>query len=488
MNTVIESKLNYSNYPPKYDRTKLTTRWVHLGFGAFHRAHQALLTDQLVANGFCDWGICEVNLFGSSQLIEQLRAQDHRYSVLEKGADNSTLKVIEVITESLQLQLDGARSIIDKMSMAQIELVSLTITEKGYCLDPSTGHLDKSHPLIVNDLQYPNEPKSALGFIVAALKQRHEQNISPFSVMSCDNIQGNGEIVKKAVLELAQLQDATLAEWINENVAFPCTMVDRIVPAATPQSLQDVANELGCTDPCAIACEPFIQWVIEDHFCQHRPDWDKVGAQFVADVIPYEQMKLRMLNGSHSFLAYLGYLAGYQSIDETMQDKHFYQAAKDLMLNEQARTLSMPENTDLNAYAQQLLKRFSNPNLKHKTWQIAMDGSQKLPQRFLKPLTILLEQHQDFSHIALAIAGWMRYVSGIDEQGNAIDVRDPMADELKDICEQTEQGAQRVFALLSVEQIFAPELAKNNVFTDTLIASYQSLISLGAKQAVAKLN
>ncbi len=325
--------------------------------------------------------------------------------------------------------------------------------------------------------------------------------------MSCDNGRETGHVAKVAVLGLAQARDPQLAAWIEENVTFPCTMVDRIVPAATPETLQEIADQLGVYDPCAIACEPFRQWVIEDtmvdrivpaatpetlqeiadqlgvydpcaiacepfrqwgsedNFVNGRPDWDKVGAQFVADVVPFEMMKLRMLNGSHSFLAYLGYLGGYETIADTMTNPDYRKAAFALMMQEQAPTLSMPEGTDLNAYlgylggyetiadtmtnpdyrkaafalmmqeqaptlsmpegtdlnadATLLIERFSNPSLRHRTWQIAMDGSQKLPQRLLDPVRLHLQNGGSWRHLALGVAGWMRYTQGVDEQGNA---------------------------------------------------------------------
>lgn len=474
-------------YPVSYDRNQLQTQWVHIGFGAFHRAHQALLTHQLAALGETDWGICEVNLLGGIPLMEQLRAQDHRYTVLEKGAQSNQLKVIDIIKESLHLELDGIQSIIDKLASPAVKIVSLTITEKGYCLDPGTGHLDKASPAVAHDLAYPDSPKTALGFIVCALKQRKEQGLASFSVMSCDNIQGNGHVVKKAVLELAQLQDPELCAWIETHVTFPCTMVDRIVPAATEDSLKEIALTLGGEDPCGIVCEPFIQWVIEDNFVAGRPDWNKVGAEFVDDVIPYEEMKLRMLNGSHSFLAYLGYLAGYQTIDEAIADPDFATAAKNLMMQEQAPTLSVPKGTDLEAYAQLLMERYSNPNLKHRTWQIAMDGSQKLPQRFLKSIRVLMTQNKSFRHLALAIAGWMVYVEGTDEQGNNIDVRDPMADKLKTLCLSASGWEEKVHNLIAVDTIFG-ELKSNKLFVDTILSNYKHLIHNGAKKSVQDLN
>ena len=239
-------------------------------------------------------------------------------------------------------------------------------------------------------------------------------------------------------------------------------------------------------DPCAIACEPFRQWVIEDNFVNGRPDWDKVGAQFVADVVPFEMMKLRMLNGSHSFLAYLGYLGGYETIADTMTNPDYRKAAFALMMQEQAPTLSMPEGTDLNAYATLLIERFSNPSLRHRTWQIAMDGSQKLPQRLLDPVRLHLQNGGSWRHLALGVAGWMRYTQGVDEQGNAIDVVDPMLAEFQKINAQY-QGADRVKALLGLSGIFADDLPQNADFVGAVTAAYQQLCERGARECVAAL-
>ena len=311
--------------------------------------------------------------------------------------------------------------------------------------------------------------------------------MAAFTVMSCDNVRENGHVAKVAVLGLAQARDPQLAEWIAANATFPCTMVDRIVPAATPETLQEIADQLGVYDPCAIACEPFRQWVIEDNFVNGRPDWDKVGAQFVADVVPFEMMKLRMLNGSHSFLAYLGYLGGYETIADTMTNPAYRKAAFELMMQEQAPTLAMPEGTDLNAYATLLIERFSNPSLRHRTWQIAMDGSQKLPQRLLDPVRLHLQNGSDWRHLALGVAGWMRYTHGVDEQGQAIDVVDPMLAEFQRINQQY-QGAERVTALLGLSGIFGHDLAENADFVETVIAMYQQLCELGARECVAALS
>lgn len=369
----------------------------------------------------------------------------------------------------------------------QVAIVSLTITEKGYCADPATGQLDKNNPLIVHDLANPTQPKSALGYIVEALRLRKEKSLSPFTVMSCDNVQENGHVAKAAVLELANLIDSELGSWIETNVTFPCTMVDRIVPAATEETLSQINELLGVADPCGIACEPFRQWVIEDNFVADRPDWDLAGAEFVSDVVPYEEMKLRMLNGSHSFLAYLGYLGGYDHISDTMTDQGYRKAVFDMMMQAQAPSLNIPQGTDLKSYAEQLIERFTNPSLKHKTGQIAMDGSQKIPQRMGGSLRFHLDQGSEFKWLALGIAGWMRYVSAVDEQGQPIDVRDPMAEQLKAICEEHGQNASVVPALLAVESIFSSDLGKNQQVIEAVTLAYQSLIDNGARASVAAL-
>ncbi|WP_061016194.1 fructuronate reductase [Vibrio splendidus] len=487
MKTVANSTLPNTVLRPYYDRSALQSRIVHLGFGAFHRAHQALFTNEMLSKTNTDWGICEINLFGGEDLIESLRAQDHLYTVAEKGAESTDVKVIGSVTESLHPSLDGIKTVLEKMAEPQVAIVSMTITEKGYCADPATGKLDKNNPLVIADLANPTQPKSALGYIVQALKIRRERGLTPFTVMSCDNVQENGHVAKAAIIEFAQLLDPELRDWIETNVTFPCTMVDRIVPAATEETLTEIAELLGCEDPCGIACEPFRQWVIEDNFVAGRPDWNVAGAEFVEDVVPYEEMKLRMLNGSHSFLAYLGYLGGYDHISDTMTDTGYRKAAFDMMMKSQAPSLTMPEGTDLEGYASLLINRFTNPSLKHKTWQIAMDGSQKIPQRMGGSLRFHLEQGSDFSWLATAIAGWMRYVSGVDEQGNEIDVRDPMADTLRQICDQHGLNVSVVPALLAVEAIFPAELGQNPQVIDVVSSAYQSLIEHGAVATVAAL-
>ncbi|EPC4044696.1 mannitol dehydrogenase family protein [Enterobacter mori] len=482
MKTIASTSLPARVQQPRYDRQQLRSRIVHFGFGAFHRAHQALLTNRVLNEKGGDWGICEISLFSGDVLMSQLRAQDHLFTVLEKGAEGNQAIVVGAVHECLNAKLDSLAAIIEKFCEPQVAIVSLTITEKGYCIDPATGKLDMHNTRILHDLENPTEPHSAPGILVEALHRRRERGLPPFTVLSCDNIPDNGHVVKNAVLGMAQKRSAELAGWIDAHVSFPGTMVDRIVPAATETSLAEITQELGVEDPCAISCEPFIQWVVEDNFVAGRPEWEAAGVQMVKDVLPWEQMKLRMLNGSHSFLAYLGYLAGYAHINECMEDASFREAARRVMLNEQAPTLRITD-VDLTAYADSLIDRFANPALQHRTWQIAMDGSQKLPQRMLDGIRVHLERKSAWPLLALGVAGWIRYVSGTDERGDAIDVRDPLSDKIQSIVKASSE-AERVNALLTLSEVFGQDLPHNSVFVNAVNEAYQRLTRYGARQAV----
>ncbi len=482
MKTIASAPLPEGVLTPRYDRQQLQTRIVHFGFGAFHRAHQALLTDRVLNAQGGDWGICEISLFSGDRLMSQLREQNHLYTVLEKGANGNQAIIVGAVKECLNAKLDSLAAIIEKFCEPQVAIVSLTITEKGYCIDPATGSLDVSNPRIIHDMQHPTEPHSAPGILVEALHRRRERGLSPFTVLSCDNIPDNGHVVKNAVLGMAEKRAAELAAWIHQHVSFPGTMVDRIVPAATEESLDEITRELGVADPCAISCEPFIQWVIEDNFVAGRPQWEVAGVQMVDDVLPWEQMKLRMLNGSHSFLAYLGYLAGFQHISDCMQDSAFREAAYRLMMNEQAPTLRIT-NVDLSRYAASLIERFANPALKHRTWQIAMDGSQKLPQRMLEGIREHLARGSDWPLLALGVAGWMRYVSGVDDAGATIDIRDPLSEKIRLLVESS-SDAERISALLSLQEVFGTDLVKNPLFVQAIEQAWRRIAQHGAHQAV----
>lgn len=478
-NTLLTAKATL----PSYDRSTLVSRIVHLGFGAFHRAHQAVYADILAAEHGSDWGYTEVNLIGGEQQIADLQRQDLMYTVAEMSADAWTARVVGVVKQAMHAEVDGLESVLAKLCEPQVAIVSLTITEKGYCHSPATGELQLDHPLIAADIRNPHQPKSAPGVVVEALARRKAAGLPAFSVMSCDNMPENGHVMRNVVCALAGAIDGELATWITKNVTFPSTMVDRIVPAVTADTLDKIEQLTGVRDPAGVACEPFRQWVIEDNFVAGRPQWEKAGAELVADVLPFEEMKLRMLNGSHSFLAYLGYLAGYQHINDCMQDPNYRLAARALMLSEQAPTLKV-QGVDLQRYAGLLIDRYTNPALKHRTWQIAMDGSQKLPQRMLDSVRWHLSQGSDFTLLAMGVAGWMRYVGGVDEQGQAIEICDPLLPVIKQAVQSSVEGPERVKALLGIEAIFGRDLPQEGRFVDAVTHAWLSLKAKGAKATV----
>ncbi|ELQ5995039.1 fructuronate reductase [Cronobacter dublinensis] len=477
--------LNARAILPTYDRDALAARIVHLGFGAFHRAHQAVYADILAAEYGSDWGYCEINLIGGEQQIADIRRQDNLYTVAEMSADAWRARVVGVVKSALHAQVDGPEAVFAALCQPQVAIVSLTITEKGYCHSPATGELVMDNPLIAADLAHPHQPSSAVGVIVEALARRKAAGLKGFSVMSCDNMPENGHVARNVVTAYARAVDAQLADWIDAHVTFPSTMVDRIVPAVTPQTLDKIAELTGVRDPAGVACEPFRQWVIEDNFVAGRPAWEKAGAQLVRDVVPFEEMKLRMLNGSHSFLAYLGYLAGYAHINDCMGDDHYRRAARLLMLNEQAPTLSV-QGVDLARYADLLIERYSNPALRHRTWQIAMDGSQKLPQRWLDSIRWHRAHGSRHDLLTLGVAGWMRYVSGVDDAGNAIDVCDPLLTTIQQAVSASENGEARVKALLGLTAIFGNDLAAQPEFVADVTAAFTRLSSQGARATVAQ--
>jgi len=469
---------------PRYDRSTLKTRMVHIGFGAFHRAHQALCSDKLAEQG-SDWGYCEVNL-NSGELIQALRQQDHLYTLTEMADDSLNTRVIGVITSALHGKGDGIEAVIAAMSQPDIAIVSMTVTEKGYCHHPASGDLNPGHPDIQHDLAHPDAPRSLPGLILAAIRRRRDAGLPPFSVMSCDNMPENGHVTRNVIVQLAQRQESDLADYIQQHVTFPSTMVDRIVPAMTDEAFSQLAERLGCSDPVAVEAEPFFQWVIEDNFVSGRPAWEQAGAELVQDVLPFEEMKLRMLNGSHSFLAYLGFLSGYEYISDCMADANLRTAARKLMLEQQAPTLRT-QGVDLTAYADSLIARYENRAIKHRTWQIATDGTQKLPQRMLDSVRWHLRNGSSCDLLLLGVAGWMRYVGGVDEQGAPIEIRDPLKSELAERAASSAEGEARVRALLGMKAVFGEDLAQNEAVVATLTRFWLQLREQGARATVAQL-
>lgn len=431
------------------------------------------------------WGIIGASLRRPDTRLA-LAPQDFLYTLAVRDGAGMKTRTIGSLLDVLDATTQHVK-LISAMTDARIRVVSLTVTEKGYCHDPATGLLDLKHPDVLHDLARPEAPVTAPGLIVRALELRRAAGLAPFTVLCCDNLPANGQTTARVVTGLAEQRDRKLAEYIASEVAFPSTMVDRIVPATTDTDRQFVLDAGGVGDAWPVVTEPFSQWVVEDNFSTGRPPLEKVGVQFVSDVRPYELMKLRMLNGSHSILAYLGYLGGYKYVNEAIANPAFRRLIYDFMTHEVMATLP-PGLGDLAIYRDTLLERFENPALQHRTWQIAMDGSQKLPQRLLDTIRDRLEKGLSVTRATLGVAAWMRYVSGTDEHGKAIDVRDPLSARLATIIKVAGAAPHRlVEELLNVREVFGEDLPRQGLFRAELVRHLTSLLQVGAKDAVRDL-
>ncbi len=456
---------------------------VHLGPGAFFRAFNAIYTADALQAAGGDWGIAAVSL-RSSGPRDQLAPQGCAYTAVELAPDGAKHRLIEAITDCLVAPEDPD-AVIGLMADPAVCIVSLTITEKGYCHNPATGRLNRDHPDIVHDLAEPHRPRSAIGFLVSALDVRQQAGERPFTVLTCDNLPSNGRLAREVVLDFARARDMGLADWIAAEARFPATMVDRITPATTEADIAALETAEDYRDEAMVAHEPFRQWVIEDDFVDGaRPAWDAVGAQMVRSVEAHELMKLRCLNGTHSTLAYLGYLAGHETIAETVAVPAFARLCERLWAEEIVPTVPKPEGEELHAYTEALLERYRNPAIRHRTWQIAMDGSQKLPQRILGTIADNLAQGRVPEGLCLAVAGWMRYVGGVDEQGEPIDVRDPLAERLRAASDGGSSPEEKAAALLGVSEVFPDTLADAPEFREAVTAAYARLTEVGAARAV----
>ncbi len=398
---------------PGYDRDKVAPGIVHLGVGAFHRAHQAVYVDDCLGAGETGWGIVGVSL-RSADTSDALSPQDGLYTLAVRSSNGEQLRVIGSIGSILVAPEDPG-AVLAALADPRTRIVTLTITEKAY-LRAAGGGLDSAHPDIVSDLARPELPKTAHGFLAEALRRRRAAGVAPFTVLCCDNLPANGATLHRLMIEFAALRDADLARHIAGEVAFPSSMVDRIVPATTDADRARVAVELGVADAWPVMTEPFRQWVIEDHFPAGRPSWENFGVTMVDDVRPYEEMKLRLLNGAHSAIAYLGLLSGHATVDRAFAEPAIRQFV-DALWAEAISTLPEDAGLDTSTYTAELAERFSNPALAHRTAQIANDGSQKLPQRIIASAIDCLEADAEMVHLTLVVAAW---IAACAARGNSL--------------------------------------------------------------------
>ena len=458
---------------------------MHFGPGAFFRSFVASLINDVNQKDVEQWGIIAVSL-NSEDTFNKLAGQDLIFYALSLSNSKKRVQTISEICDFLVAKKEW-QSVLNALSDEQIEIVSLTITEKGYHYNSDKKELDFSNQNIIDDLENPENPKTAVGFLVAGLRDRYLSGKTPFTVLSCDNLPNNGAVVKKTVIDFAQKIDLSFAKWISKEVCFPSSMVDRITPATKEQDIINFAKEYGVYDPAIVVHEEFFQWVIEDKFSSAKPKFELAGVQMVSNVEFHEKMKLRCLNGTHSALAYLGYLAGFRTIAECVSDHSVVNYIQYLWEEEIIPTLEMPEGENLNDYCSKLLERYQNSALEHKTWQIAMDGSQKLPQRILETVSDLLKNQENFQGLALAIAAWIKYVTGIDLNGETIDVRDPLANDFAVIAKKSKTSEDYVDFILDQSKVFPANLRDNSSFRIQIQKSYKLLEQYGSLVSINKL-
>lgn len=482
LSTATLSKVSGDIARPSYDRAAHGVGIVHLGIGAFHRAHQAVYIDDVLAREGGDWRILGVSL-RSGKVRGQLDPQNGLYTVVAEGAETRTRRVIGSVADAV-VAIEERERVIASMAAPTTHIISLTITEKGYCHDPATGQLDAAHRAVVADLANPERPQGALGYLTAAMRRRRDAGTPAPTLLSCDNLSNNGALLRRVLVDFATRRDPGLAAWIDANVACPSTMVDRIVPATTADDLAELNATCGYEDQGMVRTEAFSQWVIENRFAGPRPDFAAVGVQMVDDVEPYELAKLRMLNGSHSMLAYLGVLAGLTYVHEAVTQPDLAALVRHLMLAEAAPTL--PAGPDPAAYADALMARFANPALRHRLDQIAIDGSQKLPQRLVAPIADNLASGRSFDVAALAVAVWIAFASG-EGQGTPRIVDDPLANSFMQLGQQASDDADALAgAFLDLASVFG-DTGKDERVRGAVLGAHRKLRTGGLRAAVADL-
>jgi len=466
---------------PTYDRGQLQPSIVHLGVGGFHRAHQAMYLDALAERRITtDWGERGVGLLpGDRRMADALIPQDCLYTLVARSAEGDVAQVIGSLT-AYAFAPAATEQVLQMMADPVTRIVSLTVTEGGYNVDDKTGVFDEQNPAVRADLEKPAAPQSVFGYVCNALARRRAAGVAPFTVMSCDNLQGNGKIARTAFVSFARLQDEGLADWIDANVAFPNAMVDRITPQTTDADRAMVAETFGIADAWPVVCESFKQWVIEDRFTNGRPPLEEVGVQIVPDVHPYETMKLRLLNASHQAMAYLGYLAGYRYADETMADLELRTFIARFMDDEITPLLPPVPGIDLADYKRTLLERFANPKIKDTLARLATDGSDRMPKFVLPSLSEALAQRRPHRLLTLVVAGFIRYLRGVDERGEPIVLNDNRADELRRLAQQSPQDPRPI---LAVRRVFG-DLGEREAWVAELTAAIQELDARGARASV----
>ncbi len=470
---------------PGYDRAALRVGVVHLGVGGFHRAHQAMYLDALMSEGgSLDWALCGVGVLPHDRrIIETLHRQDGLYTLVVKHPDGRREPRVIGSVARVLLAPDDPQAVLDQMADPAVRIVSLTITEGGYLVNQVTGEFDARAESIAADLVPGATPSTAFGYVTAALARRRAEGTPPFTVLSCDNIPGNGEVARRMLGAFARLVDPDLADWMQAEVAFPSSMVDRITPVTSPEDVTRLVEEFDVDDGWPVVCEPFTQWVVEDEFPQGRPPLEDVGVQLVHDVQPYELMKLRLLNASHQALAYLGYLAGYRYAHEVCADPLFRRFLMGYMEQEGSPTLPEVPGVDLDAYRHRLVERFANPEVRDTLARLCAESSDRIPTWLVPVIRENLRSGGQVALSALVVASWARYAEGVDEQGQPIDVVDRLKGQVMAAAARHDEDP---LALVRDRDLFG-DLVDDARFTSAYAAGLQSLRERGARATLEAL-
>lgn len=471
---------------PSFNRNNITTSILHIGVGNFHRSHQAYYTHELMERfNITDCGICGVDLLDSDRKIYNiLKDQDGLYTLIAKEPNGTNkTKIIGSIIEYF-FAPENPMAVIEKMANPSIQVISMTIAEDGYHLNEITGEFNLNGSLVSEDIKNPLSPITVFGYLTQAFRLRSQRNIGGCTILSCDNIPSNGNTMKNSLYNYVKMADPDLLPWIKENITFPNSMVDRITPVTKTDDIQVLRSEFLIDDQWPVICEPFIQWIIEDNFKAQRPAWEKVGVQFVNDIQPFENMKLRMLNGAHTVLAILGTLMGYKTIYETSCDTNLMLFLEDFLQQEVIPTLKDTENQSLTKYKTNLITRFQNPHIKDELKRICKESSSKIPIFLLNTLRDQLSTRKNIERIAFVIAAWCKYNDGVDESGRHYEITDALSDILIRTAALSHQSPIR---FLEIKPVFG-DLINNELFVDSYLKSLAQLRKRTIKECIREIN
>jgi mannitol 2-dehydrogenase len=470
---------------PAYDRRLVTPGVVHFGVGGFHRAHQAMYHDRLMNEGnSLDWGICGVGVLAADRLMrDALGAQDGLYTLVRKHSDGTwEPRVIGSIVEYL-FAPDDPEAVIAKMAAPSTRIVSLTITEGGYNISDVTGEFDTANPDVVRDLEPDAVPRTTFGLVTEALRRRRSRGLAPFTVMSCDNLQGNGRLSQRVFTTFARLRDPDLGDWVEREVRFPNSMVDRITPVTTDADRAEIRERFGIDDLWPVVSEPYTQWVLQDAFTAGRPVYEQAGVQVVDHVEPYELMKLRLLNGSHQAMCYFAYLSGYRLVHEAAQDPLIQAFLLGYMDKEATPTLPPVSGVDLDGYKHTLIERFSNPQVRDTIARLCAESSDRIPKWLVPVIRHQLAADGEIRRSAAVVASWARYAEGVDEQGQPIEVVDRLADRLTRAARRQREDRD---AFIANRDVFG-DLADDERFVAAYLSALASLHQSGARATLESL-